>query len=283
MPTSFPHTYLWLAIGAQSLGLAILLAYVLLMRFRANSRLGALRKELQEFASHAALHRSHTRRLGEIDKHLHNLGESTGGMWRTALGTLLQIRQMSDAHIANAIAYCDEVGSEADEGRARLCAEQKRRRYDARMSEKQAQAEIKRFHEVTRDPAVKVEFKGLDTLEQIGACMGLTGARPAKTSGYPAGEPTATRGNRLQREVADLVDLYDRLGKPGDVTCPLDGRIFENLRTALAESLDRGCMPAPDWKEIDRVLKGLIDRHGLSSIKVDLHKLWHLLARGRKS
>ena len=280
-------------LGVLALALGLLSALLTLLvgkRYHEINRSNSSRlKNLDEqVSSHATLHRSHTRATTNLDaefamcrSQIAQLNTSTGGFWRMATGVLLQIRQMSTDHILACIEHLKERGNGSVDTMKLLTAELRRRRYDQRMSARTASQVSREFAEaLRRSPCVAIEAK--DTVKvQVPEPKTSFVVPPAN---YPAGTPSATRGNRLQREVADLVDHYDAQGKPGDLRGPMDGRIFENLRSALAESFERKCMPAPDYVQIDRIVTDLLSRTVASRrINDDLAKLAHLLQRGRKA
>lgn len=67
--------------------------------------------------------------MERTNKLLALLEESTGGLWRMQDGTLIQIRQMSDSHLHNAIRHMESKGAAADSV-AKMKAEQQRRKVD---------------------------------------------------------------------------------------------------------------------------------------------------------
>lgn len=142
-------------------------------------------------------------RIKHLIAQVAQLNTSTGGFWRTALGTLLQIRQMSDGHIENSLAHLTETGREGSQAWDELRAEQKRRTYDAKM---RALTPVQVFAAMT-DPSVKVEAKGTDTLEHIGSIMG--------SKAGPGG--TSIRDDQIDWHVVDktLNSLIDRAGLTG--------------------------------------------------------------------
>lgn len=52
--------------------------------------------------------------LAELREDVTRLEQSTGGMWRTARGDVLQLRHMSDDHLANAIQHLEEERKNPD-------------------------------------------------------------------------------------------------------------------------------------------------------------------------
>lgn len=157
-----------LAALALLLGLlSALLAYLVGKRYhQINTENGRRLREFDEqLKSHTQLHRSHTRRLQDLDaefrmcrSQIAQLNTSTGGFWRTAIGTIVQIRQMSDNHIANAIAHLEETGRGSSESMTQFRNEQRRRRYDVKMSAR-TPAEV--FKEtLLGSPSISIEEKG---------------------------------------------------------------------------------------------------------------------------
>lgn len=59
--------------------------------------------------------------------------QAAGGFWTTGIGTKLRIRDMSDCHLRNAIAWCEQHGKDATD----LRAERKLRRRNKRMEAQQ--------------------------------------------------------------------------------------------------------------------------------------------------
>lgn len=214
-----------LAALALVLGLlSFLLALLVGKRYhQINSENGRRLREFDEqLRSHADLHRSHGRRLLNLDSEaalcrsqIAQLNSSTGGFWRTALGTLLQIRQMSDGHIENALLHLEETGR-ADSGTVRLLRdEQKRRAYDAKM---RANAAFK-ARVAMLDPNAKVEAKGTDVVQEFNKSVERSPVFAA-TEGELNGKPFAVARGALidwpqvDKLVSDLVNrtCMSRLG-----------------------------------------------------------------------
>lgn len=72
-------------------------------------RTGAWIRRMQDCASqHAVAHVERT--VEQVDDRLGKLEQATGGLWRTAQGYVLQIRDMTDEHLDNARAYLKDRG-----------------------------------------------------------------------------------------------------------------------------------------------------------------------------
>lgn len=232
-----------LALGTLSVVLSLLVGRRYHQINRENSdTLREFRSDLSRLAQQV---RRESDRQSMIGERLTRLDDSTGGFWRTALGTTLQIRQMSDAHIANALAHLTETGREGSDGWDSLRAEQKRRARDRRLSQVPVFA-------MTHGEVDGVEFKGL---EQIGACMGTEN---------PDASP-------VDKAIARLVKSVNT------------GEGFQDAVQALRKLFERHAVPAPDWTEVDKIVRSVTERLGLSNLKHDMHRLAHLLARGRRA
>lgn len=163
-------------LGALALVLGLVSALLALLvgkRYhQINSENGRRLREFDDqLKAHANLHRSHGRHLTELDSEFRmcrsqiaQLNTSTGGFWKTALGTLLQIRQMSDDHIENALLHLEETGRGSSESVRMLREEQKRRRYDARMRARTPAQVVREFQDSVKGPMISVEAKGTDRL-----------------------------------------------------------------------------------------------------------------------
>lgn len=144
-----------IVLGAVALALGVLsvwLVHVVHTRYRSVNE--GNRETLSEFEtrlkSSDTLHRSHTRRLAEIDSAIRLLEayetqnslvrEASGGVWSTGTGVKVAIRDMTDLHLANCIAWIEELPPEDRrrkqhrEGLKMLRAEARRRRYGVKLS-----------------------------------------------------------------------------------------------------------------------------------------------------
>lgn len=159
-----------LALGTLSVVLSLLVGRRYHQINRENSdTLNEFREDVRRMRDRAS---NQGRQIGDLQTDLQRLEATTGGFWSTALGTVLQIRQMSDAHIANSLAHLTETGREGGEAWDNLRTEQKRRARDQRLSPTyQVEIGIERPIDVLRRLAgepIQVEAKGVDKVEQRG-------------------------------------------------------------------------------------------------------------------
>lgn len=195
-----------LAALALVLGLlSFLLALLVGKRYhQINSENGRRLREFDEqLRSHADLHRSHGRRLLNLDSEaklcrsqIAQLNSSTGGFWKTALGTVLQIRQMSDDHIENALLHLEETGRASSRTVRLLRDEQKRRAYDAKM---RANAAFKARAAIA-DPSVAVEAKGTDVVQEFNKSVRSACIMAPESAGLKIDWP------QVDKVVSDLVN-----------------------------------------------------------------------------
>lgn len=244
-----------LALGTLSVVLSLLVGRRYHQINRENSR------TLNEFRDDNNRLAQQVRREGDRVIHLQSdlaicrsqiaqLNTSTGGFWRTGIGTIVQIRQMSDNHLEQALAHLKETGREGSQSWRDMLNEQRRRRHDKKMSS--ATTPIQEFNKLLLGNPMIVA-KGTQTLEQIGACMGTE-----NKDASPVDRAIA----RLIKSVSNGDGISDSV---------------EFLRDFFKE-------PPIDWFEVNRIIESLISRTGLSKgLNSDLWKLKHLLARERKS
>lgn len=245
-----------LALGTLSVVLSLLVGRRYHQINRENSR--TLNEFRDELRTHSQLHRSHTRSIANTDAEisiqrqlLSRIDESTGGLWKTGIGTIVQIRQMSDNHLGQALAHLEETGREGSQAWRDMRNEQRRRRHDKKMS---ATTPLQEFNKALLGNPMIVA-KGTQTLEQIGACMGTE-----NKDASPVDRAIA----RLIKSVSNGDGISDSV---------------EFLRGFYKEPKDD-----IDWFEVTRIIDSLISRTGLSKgLNSDLWKLKHLLARGRKA
>lgn len=128
-----------LALGTLSVVLSLLVGRRYHQINRENSR------TLNEFRDDNNRLAQQVRREGDRVIHLQSdlaicrsqiaqLNTSTGGFWRTGIGTIVQIRQMSDNHLEQALAHLKETGREGSQSWRDMLNEQRRRRHDKKMS-----------------------------------------------------------------------------------------------------------------------------------------------------
>lgn len=82
------------------------------------------------------LHRmtaAHEKRLNAHNETLYNFQQAIGPIWTTGIGRMIRMADMTDCHLRNAIAWCDENCKDASDLRDEL----KLRRYNKRMESKQ--------------------------------------------------------------------------------------------------------------------------------------------------
>lgn len=128
---------------AATAGLLLLLVFLMgyavttlrtqILRLRRNvdsldGRMDGLRNEVR------SKHRAALDSIQATDQTVDELLEVTGGVWETALGTRLQIRDMTDTHIANAIEWCRQNGEKNSDTSILLRRERAWRRYNAKMA-----------------------------------------------------------------------------------------------------------------------------------------------------
>ena len=57
--------------------------------------------------------------------------QAAGGFWTTGIGTKLRIRDMTDCHLRNAIAWCEQHGKDTTDLRAELKLRRRNKRMEA--------------------------------------------------------------------------------------------------------------------------------------------------------
>lgn len=75
----------------------------------------------------------HEQRLDRAEEGLDRHDESIGPSWVTGIGRMIRMADMTDCHLRNAIAWCEENHKDASDLRDEL----KQRRYNKRMEAKQ--------------------------------------------------------------------------------------------------------------------------------------------------
>lgn len=101
------------------------------------------------------------RRLAALEQELHVLRLATGGIWKTADGDVLMIRQMSDNHLQNAIDYPGVSVAQL----ALLRREQIRRNGDDRWHERYGKTSPRKLLE----QLVRSQIRGSERIERLEA------------------------------------------------------------------------------------------------------------------
>lgn len=172
---------------------------------------------------------------------------ATGGLWPTGRGQLMQIRDMTDAHISNALEYLKENPAPPSflGAKDHLLKEQDRRHYGRKLgipvqigeaADQIEKAVGRRPNTIIFGEAAKTRFLARCAAQFLNTTKAPSRTPAEEVARYPAGSPFGPLpGTRLEYEVGLLVRMYDRAGKPGDYRHSIDGRIFENLRSALQD------------------------------------------------
>lgn len=217
------------------------------------------------------LKRQSWRSINSLRADIDQLTNSTGGLWRTAKGEVLQIRQMSDSHIENAIAYIDEHDPEMVGSRQLMLKEQKRRRYDLKM----------------RKP-IYVDIPVREFQERGGKVMATESCpQPDDKTAKQAVKPLEAPECKIMPPAKVFGEL-----RPGDQFCSVSGRLYTCIKPAegfnAIESGTgiRGFFPSHypvskkalehkiNWVKVDKVLRdgsrGLGDYQTASEILAKL-------------
>lgn len=138
------------------------------------------------------------------------LEESTGGLWRMQDGTLIQIRQMSDSHLQNAIRRFEGQGSVAA-SIAKMKAEQKRREVDRQWAERTS--------------------TGMQSTEKRLAAIETKLAKPVWDSKDQLHFDTIEQVGRLTRRLYDMEQENKKLRKPAEAALDVRLQVTAALNT----------------------------------------------------
>lgn len=87
-------------------------------------------ERINELRQEAERSRKHAGRL-EVVLQMHQ--QASGGFWTTGLGTKLRIRDMTDCHLRNAIAWCEQNLQDTTDLKAELKLRRRNKRMEAQI------------------------------------------------------------------------------------------------------------------------------------------------------